>query len=304
MGKNLFKRLIVYLNEMLPPIKCAVASAVLFFEIYFFIILITDAGMFSVGVQEIVGCITIFTFLLSLRIADDFKDYKSDCVLFPHRPLPSGKVKKTDLAALLIFVNIVTITLNIVYMNNLIYYAILMAYGALMSVWFFARSKIQKSLPLALVTHNPIGFIVNIYIISFTCIKYGLPIFTLNNVLIAFTLYWPSLIWEISRKTIAPEDETEYTTYSKLFGYKKVTGWIFVIITFDLITSAKLMYELWGWGIIAVAAAYIWFIVECVKFMKNPKRFKLVSRIEIYELITEVPVILIEMAYITARWII
>jgi 4-hydroxybenzoate polyprenyltransferase len=258
--------------------------------------------MFYVGVQEIIGCLTVFTFLLSLRIADDFKDYKTDLVLFPNRPLPSGRVKKTDLAALLIGLNTVVIVLNIIFMNNLIYYAFLMLYGVLMSVWFFSRSKIQKNLLLALITHNPVDIIINIYIISFTCIKYGLSIVTFNNVLIAFTLYWPTLIWEISRKTRAPKDETEYTTYSKLYGYKKITMLILVIITFDVITSAKLMYELWRPGIIAVVAAYAWFVVECMKFIKRPEKFKLVSRIEIYEVITEVPVILIQMALI-ARWL-
>ena len=300
----MFKRLNVYLKEMLPPLKCAVASVILFFEIYFFIVLITDVGMFRIGIQETVGCITVFTFLLSLRIADDFKDYKSDLTLFPSRPLPSGRVKKSDLAVLLTVINVITVTLNVMFMNNLVYYVVLMVYGTLMSVWFFARTKIQKSLPLALITHNPVGFIVNTYIISFTCIKYGLPIFTINNALIAFTLYWPSLIWEISRKNVSPKDETEYTTYSKLFGYKKVTGFILAIITFDLLTSAVLMYELWSPGVIAVAAAYIWFVAECVRFIKNPERFKLVSRIEIYEAITEVPVIIVEIVLITARWLV
>lgn len=300
----MLKRLNIYLKEMLPPLKCMAVSLILFFEIYFLIILITDVGMFDVGVQEIVGFVTVFTFLLSLRIADDFKDYKTDLVLFPHRPLPSGRVKKADLAVLLISTNIVTAALNIIYMNNLLYYSGLMLYGTLMSVWFFARSKIQKNLFLALITHNPVDIVINIYIISFTCIKYGLPILTLNNVLIAFTLYWPTLIWEIARKTRSPKDETEYTTYSKLYGYKKVTQFILVIITFDVITSAKLMYELWSPGIAAASAAYIWFVTECVKFMKNPDRFKLSGRIEIYELITEIPVLLIEMAYITVRWLV
>ena len=295
----MLRRLYIYLKEMLPPLKCAAVSVILFFEIYFLIILIADVGKFTIGVREIIGCLTVFTFLLSLRIADDFKDYKTDLILFPDRPLPSGRVKKSDLTVLLIGLNAVVITLNILYMNNLVYYAVLMIYGALMSIWFFARSKIQKNLFLALITHNPVDFIVNIYIISFTCIKYGLPIFTFNNLLIAFTLYWPTLIWEIARKTRAPKDETEYTTYSKLYGYQKITRIILVIITFDVITSAKLMYELWTPGIIAVVAAYAWFVVMCVRFMKNPERFKLAGRIEIYELITEVPVILIQMGLIT-----
>ena len=34
-----------------------------------------------------------------------------------------------------------------------------------MSKWFFQRSKIQPSLPLALITHNPVQLIVNTYII-------------------------------------------------------------------------------------------------------------------------------------------
>lgn len=287
---------------MFPPLKHGLAAVVLFFEVYFLAVLIADLGTFNVGIQEIVGCITIFTFLLSLRIADDFKDFKTDSVLFPERALPLGRVLKKDLCAFLVVINVVTITLNIIFMNNLIFYVVLMIYGTLMSVWFFARSKIQKNLFLALVTHNPVDIIMNVYIISFTCIKYNIPLLTLNNILIMLTLYWPCLIWEISRKTRAPEDETEYTTYSKLYGFKKVTGIILFIITCDLITSAKLMYELWVPGIAAVIAAYVWFVAQCLKFMKNPSRFKLVSKIEMYELITEVPVIFIEIAIIL-RWL-
>ena len=297
----MIKRLNAYLAEMLPPLKCLLASAVLFFEIYFLIVLIANEPSFSLGIQEIVGCITIFSFLLSLRIADDFKDYKSDLELFPDRPLPSGKVKKSDLAALLIFANAATIALNVAFMNNLAYYALLLGYGALMSVWFFARAKIQKNLFLALVTHNPVGIIINAYIISFTCLKYGLEIFTFTNLLIALTLYWPTLIWEMSRKVRAPEDETQYTTYSKLYGHKKITITIIFIITIDLVTSARLMYELWAWGIIAVVAAWAWFVWQAARFIKNPKRFRLVSRIEIYEIITEIPVILVQAAVILAR---
>jgi 4-hydroxybenzoate polyprenyltransferase len=287
---------------MFPPFKCLLASVILFFEIYFLVVLIAGVGQFHIGIMEVTGCITIFTFLLSLRIADDFKDYKTDLQLFPQRALPSGRVKKSDLVALLVVINIVAVALNAMYMNNLIYYAGLMLYGILMSVWFFARSKIQKNLFLAVLTHNPVDFIINVYIISFTCIKYDLPILTFDNVLIAFTLYWPALIWEISRKTRAPEDETEYTTYSKLYGYKKVVWFILAVITCDVLTSAKLMYELWWPGIAAVVAAWVWFVLECFRFMKDPKRFQLVSRIEMYELVTEAPVLLIIAGVILSGW--
>ncbi|MCL2826368.1 MAG: UbiA family prenyltransferase, partial [Eggerthellaceae bacterium] len=290
------------LKEMLPPYKAALVAVVLFFEIYFLIIFISESHAFNVGLPEAVGCITIFVFLLTLRIADDLKDFKTDAALFPGRPLPSGRVLKKDVITLLVASNVVTLVLNLLFMNNLLFYAILMAYAALMSVWFFARSKIQKSLMLALVTHNPVGMVMIAYIISFTCFKYGYPLFSVNNLLILFTLYWPTLIWEIARKTRAPKDETEYTTYSKLFGYRKVTALILGIVTCDVVTSAILMFQLWGWGVIAAVAAYVWFAIECLRFMRNPESFKLVSKVELYELVTEAPVILIEMAYVL-RWL-
>jgi len=299
----MLKRLNTYLREMFPVPKQIVVSTILFFEIYFLVVFLSDVRDFYVGIPEIVGCITIFVFFLTLRIADDFKDYKHDKRLFAHRPLPSGRVYKKDLVVLLVLANITALVLNIIYMNNFLFYVVFMGFALLMSVWFFARDKIQKNLLLALVTHNPVAVIMNFYIISFACIKYDLPLWSLNNVLIALTLYWPSLIWEITRKTRAPEDETEYVTYSSLFGYKKVMRFVLLIITFDVITSAKIMYELWTPGVVAVVAAYVWFVVACLKFMKNPKVFKIVSRIEIYELITEVPVIMIQIALIL-RWIV
>lgn len=288
---------------MHPPLKAVLVSGVLFFEIYFLVVITADMHYISIGWQEAAGSITIFIFLLSLRIADDFKDYETDKKLFPHRPLPSGRVKKKDLAALLIITNAISVILNLMYMNNFWFYVLLMGYGALMSVWFFSKTKIQKNLPLALITHNPIQLIINIYIISFTCLKCGLNLFTFETVLIAFTLYWPGLIWEISRKVRAPKDETEYTTYSKLFGFKKITKFVLFVMFLDVLTSAALMWQLWTWGVIAVVGAYIWLLTNSLRFMKNPERFTLVSRVEIYELITEVPVVLMELVYILGGWI-
>jgi 4-hydroxybenzoate polyprenyltransferase len=262
------------------------------------VIITGDVKSFSVGLSEICGAVTVGIFLLSLRIADDFKDYKTDKILFPDRPLPSGRVQKSDLIALLVTSNVVSVTINLLFMNNLLFYILLMGYGTLMSVWFFARSKIQKSLPLALITHNPIQLIINAYIISFACIKYNLLLFSFNTILIAFTLYWPGLIWEISRKVRAPKDETEYTTYSKLFGYKKCTKFVIFVLFLDALTSGMLMWQLWHFGIIAVAAAFIWLVICALRFIKNPEKHTLVSRVEIYELITEVPVLIIEIVYL------
>ena len=45
-------------------------------------------------------------------------------------------------------------------------------------------------------------------------IKYDIPAFTLYNCMALMTLYFPALIWEVSRKLKAPKDENDYVTYS------------------------------------------------------------------------------------------
>jgi len=300
----MIKRLNIYLNEMYPVIPRLILGFTMFFEIYFLVILTngTFKGL-HINLQEIIGAVTVFGFLLSLRIADEFKDYETDLIMFPQRSYPSGKVKKKDLIILLTTVCVVIIALNLFFMNNLIYFAILVAYGILMSVWFFSKYKIQKSLPLALITHNPVQLILNLYVISFTCIKYNINIFTLNNMIILLTLYFPGLIWEVSRKTRAPKDETEYTTYSKLFGYKKTTKFIMLVMVLDMVTSSILVYQIYPIAVVTVIGSYIWFLKQGTAFIKDPTRYKLVDKVIIYEYVTELTLVIIELIYVVNRWI-
>jgi len=301
----MIKRLNIYLKEMYPVIPRLLLGFMLFFEIYFLVILTNEKNRIAIhiGIAEIVGAFTIFAFLLSLRIADEFKDYETDLVLFPERPYPSGQVKKNDLMILVTTVIVVTVILNLIFMNNLLYFVMLSVYGTVMSLWFFSKHKIQKSLPLALVTHNPVQLFLNLYVISFACNKYDLPVLSFNNVVILFTLYFPGLIWEISRKTRAPKDETAYVTYSKLFGYKKATEFIMLVMVLDMITSSLLVYQLFPYAVFTVIASYIWFVIQGRAFIKDPTRFPLVNKVIIYEYITELTVVLIEIIYLLGRWI-
>lgn len=283
----MLKRLHIYFKEMYPIIPRLALGLIVFGEIYFIVLLNNGVTQFQIGIQEMIGGFTVFSFLLWLRIADDFKDYELDCRLFAHRPLPSGRVKKKDLAIFVTVLIAVTVALNVVFMNNFWFFLFLYVYGILMSLWFFHKKKIQKSLPLALVTHNPVQMIMNVYIISFTCIKYGLGAFTLTNFLAAWTLYFPALIWEVSRKIRAPRDETEYVTYSKLFGYKKSTMFVLILTWVDILTNVLLV---WNLNKISVAALLIntgWMTWKFLQFMQEPTRFKIVDKVERYTYIQE-----------------
>ena len=283
----MLKRLNIYFKEMYPIIPRLLLGGIIFFEIYFIILLNNGVTDFHITAAEFIGGFTVFSFLCWLRIADDFKDYELDCRLFKERPLPSGRVRKKDLGIFIGLLIAATVLLNVIFMNNIPFFVFLYVYGTLMSMWFFQKKKIQKSLPLALVTHNPVQMILNIYIISFTVIKYGLNALTLTTVLAAFTLYFPALIWEISRKIKAPEDETEYVTYSKLFGYRRATRFVLILTIADIITNFLLVYRLSKLSVLALLINVIWMTWKFLQYMRDPHQFKLVDKVERYTYIQE-----------------
>ena len=288
----MLKRLYIYFKERYPFLSMAILAIISFAEIHFIILLNNGVTSFSLGAQEAVGAYTIFAFLMWLRVADDLKDYETDKKLFKKRPLPSGRTKKSDIIIACIFFNAIAIILNIIFMNNLLFCGILYLYGFLMANWFFQRSKIQPSLPLALITHNPVQMFINLYTISFTVMKYSIEPITLVNIMALFTLYFPALIWEIARKIRAPKDENAYTTYSKLFGYKRATRFIMIITLVDLITNFILVFNLNKISLIILALLASWMTWKFTQFMKNPNKFKLVDKVELYTYLQETTMLL------------
>lgn len=285
--KFMLKRLNIYFKEMYPIIPRLLLGFLVFGEIYFIILLNHGVTKFNIGIQEAVCGFTVFSFLCWLRIADDFKDYELDCRLFKERPLPSGRVTKRDLAIFISILIVFTLVINFIFMNNFIFCVLLYTYGSFMAVWFFQKHKIASSLPLALVTHNPVQLFINIYIISFTVIKYNTTVIDLTNILTCFTLYFPALIWEVSRKIRAPKDETEYTTYSKLFGYKKATNFVLIVTWIDVITNFILVWNLNKISVIALLINVLWINYKFIEFKKDPTKYKIVKKVEIYTYIQE-----------------
>ena len=283
----MLKRLHIYFKERYPIVARLILGCIVFLEIHFIILLNYGVTSFHIGIQEAVGAYTVFAFLFWLRVADDLKDYETDLRLFPERPLPSGRVYKKDIVIICIILELIAVVLNLIFMNNILFFCILYAYGYLMSKWFFKKKVIQPSLPLALVTHNPVQMFVNVYIISFTVIKYDLEPVSLITIMTLWTLYFPALIWEVSRKIKAPKDENDYTTYSKLFGYKKSTKFVMILTLVDIVTNMILVFNLNKITIVLFALLVSWMVWKFVSFIKNPDQFAIVQKVEIYTYIQE-----------------
>ena len=266
----MIKRLHVYFKERYPIIPRLILGLIVFLEIHFIILLNQGVswGQFSIGIQECVGAFTVFAFLLWLRVADDLKDFETDKRLFPDRPLPSGRVCKKDIVIACIIVQAVTVVLNVIFMrDNIFSFIVLYIYGYLMSKWFFQKSKIQPSLPLALVTHNPVQAIINLYIITFTIRKYQLQPITL-------------------------------TTYSKLFGYKKSTRFVLILTILDIITNFILVWNLNKISVAVLALLVSWMTWKFIQYMKDPEKFVLVTKVERYTYLQESTMLLTIIAYL------
>ena len=201
---------------MYPPIPAFLVSVSSFFSLYFLSAVLRDEPL-QVSGASLAGALTIFLFLLFLRVSDEWKDREVDKLLFPTRPLPSGRVLLSDLKVLLGGVCILMVILNIFWTNALLPFLLLFGYGWLMFFYFFIPQIISKSLLWALLTHNPSVLCMNLYVLSISS-----P-FTPTTLLLALLFWLPALAWELSRKIRAPEEETEYQTYSKIFGYRGAT---------------------------------------------------------------------------------
>lgn len=288
----------LYLRERYPPAQQLFVAALVFFEIYFVLLLNEGVRLFRLGAGEAVGAWTVFAFLLLLRIADDFKDHETDKQLFPERPLASGRVDQRDVWVLLGVVVAVTIGLNVAFMNNLGFFVFLFTYGFAMSMWFFAKDKIQPNLVLALITHNPVMMILNVYVISYTCFAYGLPLLTWTTFLLAWTMYFPGLIWEVARKIRAPQDETAYVTYSSLFGVPKATRFIAVLTLVDVATNMALVWPLNRWAVLVLGANVAVMTWLFTRFVADPTRFRLITKVERYTILTETTMVLAVAGYL------
>jgi len=268
--EKMFKRLAVYLSEMYPVPSRLVASFGLFAGIYATTLFVEGQTFTGAGYLEVIGIVTVFGSLLALRIADEFKDAKTDMVNFPNRPLPSGRVKRSDLLVLAAIDVGVLVFANLLFMPNPLFFIAVFIYGCLMTVWFFARKYIQPNLLLALLTHNPVQLLIVYYVISIAASTYDFSPFSPQLLLVAFIFYLPALAWELSRKIRAPKEENQYVTYSRIFGRVRAIWIVLSVFLVQLAATTVLFWQQNKGVVVAACGIYLVYAVASIYAMKHP----------------------------------
>lgn len=237
---NMIKRIFIYLNEMfpIPAFVASIISALAIELVYLRLYDIRPAWGLPLFLP---GLVITFVSLL-IRVMDEFKDFQDDLNNFPERPLPSGRVKKKDLVILGIFCAIMIIALSSTSISLLIWGILTLGFTGLMLKWFFIEDIMRKSLPLAFITHHPIVLFNFVYLIV-ACMQMNSSVgwdkwYYIVPVCLIYTN------WEVMRKIRAPEQETSYTTYSKIMGPRPAIMVALVLQLIFIITVLRIFAEL------------------------------------------------------------
>jgi 4-hydroxybenzoate polyprenyltransferase len=220
-GGGMGGRLRVYLSEMFPLAVHVPASIAGFYAVFLVLQAMMAAGPVQVTLASAAGAVSLVLTSLTLRIFDELKDLEVDRVLFPTRPVPSGRVKVTDLYALLAVAIAALILLNVFQARPVVIaFAIFLGFSFLTFRYFFVPGLIRHRPLWLLVTHQPLVPLAGWYATAHAAVAAGLPGASAGApTLAAIGLFWlPTLSWEIARKVRAPEDEDAYVTYSRIFG--------------------------------------------------------------------------------------
>lgn len=276
----MLRRLAIYIKEMFPLQVYVPYTLVSFFGLYFISQVSQGADTLIIARSSLIGVFTVFGVMLLMRIFDEFKDIETDKRLFPGRPCARGAVKYSDIRFLGWVFFIVMLLLNIFMTDTILFFIAMMIFAFLTFKWFFKKELISNSLVLALITHQPLTLFVNAYIVATAFHLTGSGSF--NGTVIAGILafFFPITAWETSRKIRAAGKETDYTTYSKLFGPVRASLLPFTSILITTALSAYIGFSLQFslWFFIVITILFVQFAYFYLRFMIFPTEANLKVR--------------------------
>ena len=268
-------RIGIYLKEMFPIPQRLIYSMLMYISFAIIASKIHSVTLDAASPIHFIGIINVFTILLILRLMDELKDKDLDEDLFSERPLPSGRVRESDISFSLIALIVLFITINVFNWITLLAALTVLCYTLIMFRYFFIPKILRRYLLLNLATHNPVIPIIIIFLWIMFGAQNDLPLSSLfNQYSVLLILWFWSLLfsWEITRKIKSPEEENEYVTYSQLFGYigAAVIAAVVQTLTFIISIYFFLIFDLSWFYVLTVTFAYIIVISGHVRFIHIP----------------------------------
>lgn len=271
--KPIYVRLFIFFKERFT-LLVYIPFVVFLYLCMSFSIQALEGGKFVFDKFSIVGLVSAFAFMLMMRTFDELKDFELDKDIFPNRPAPRGDVLKSDLHLLAITSFAVLVLTNLIFAREtLIVFTIVITYAVLSFKWFFAEKFHLSHLFFTMLTHQPIPYLINFYLLH-TALASGATYesFSLTHFLFLMMYSVPVTIWETSRKIRTADIEDGYQTFSKIWGSSKATfiPLVAVIITSALNFYAGIELELFVSFFVINIATFLYAIFFYLRFIFKP----------------------------------
>jgi hypothetical protein len=160
----------------------------------------------------------VLSYFFRLRLFDEIKDYETDLVINPTRPLARGLLKVSEVVrALQILILFEIIVAGSLGLGALQFHAIAIAYSLLMYKEFFIGKWLRPHLTTYAVTHTFSSSLIALSVLAALSPK----TLSLNLQTLLFLLsHWMFFnLFEFARKTwAAPEERANVPSYSNIFG--------------------------------------------------------------------------------------
>jgi hypothetical protein len=209
----------------------------------------------SLGWRDLPGFVAVWAFFLTLRVFDEHKDYKVDCVAHPERVLQQGRITLAHLkfvgaAALAVQLG-VSLWLDAGFGAVTACWLLAAGWSVLMAREFFAAAWLRGRILAYALSHMLVMPLVALWAAAM-----GAPaaLGTAPVLLFAVLAFLAALAFEVARKLRAPEDEHPFAdSYTQSLGIPVAVTLLLAVVT--LAAAAALLLTVVTTTMMSVPAA-------------------------------------------------
>lgn len=218
----LTQRLLAYTKERFPLIPVMILVFLMTSGAARLLALVLGASFAWNSPALWITIVTVFLFMLQLRMSDEIKDFDKDKIAYPDRILSAGIINLSHVRFVLYTVVALQFALNtFLGVPSLVMLAILQVYGYLMAKEFFAKDFLEKKIGIYLISHQ----IILIPLMIYSALPFSELSALMNFKLTLIPLLYlcvPYTVYELSRKTWSPDRENPHAdSYTKFWGINK-----------------------------------------------------------------------------------
>lgn len=254
----------IFIRERFPPFTYLPFLTLYFVAHY---VLISEKHTMPVWHLLLIWLVTIL-FFFKLRLYDEIKDYESDRIGHPDRPLVRGVLSRAEVSKAIVLGIIAEVGIfSLSGITGVLAMAVPVVYSLLMFKEFFLRRWLRAHLTLYAVTHT---FVSGLFSLALLSVLQSTALWELHTDAFLFALISWCLftIFEFGRKTfLSGEEKKTIDSYSKIYGRGGAAMLVLVltlcsVILIALLPNTKLALPLLAFYILLLALSARLFITK------------------------------------------